>query len=590
LPSTTDLRAGPKWQVLTAPALLAALLVLLLAAACSSSDDSSGAEDSTVTAFAATPTPVLSDVPTATPGGDVSSTPAATASPSVSATPVLPPADIGGGILRFSVPESGPHFDIHREVSPALSTWGIGLIYSRLLRNADADSASLVECEICEGWEFIDSEKLRITLRSDVMWQNIAPLHGRRLVASDVAFSLERQRAPGNPNGDLLTGIGAITAVDDQTLDLELVSGGLDADLLLNLADGRTRIVAPEAVAISGDLLRGPNIGSGPWIWINTTSQTATYDRNPDYFESGAPDIDGLQISYIPLASTRNAAFRVGLLDFVDASGEETARMLKKFPEATLKLISSFGTGAEIAFNTGEPPFDSQLFRRAVFRAMDPWSDLEDVWGGEGVVTLGIPAPRGAWLLSEDAMRTGFADVDRAAELLSESGVVPTGPIEITVGQFGNAYLLQARKVADALAILGFESTIREVTTRQFADEVWIGGEYQVFVGAQAPVDGVSDDLFSVHHSDGLWNTTGFSSDELDGLIELQATQLDPSDRRRTLLDAQFRILEGAHRFTVAARTTHWIAQEWVGGFDPDPRRGENAWLARLTLGEHEEV
>ncbi len=520
----------------------------------------------------------------------MSSTPAATASPSVSATPVLPPADIGGGILRFSVPESGPHFDIHREVSPALSTWGIGLIYSRLLRNADADSASLVECEICESWEFVDSEKLRITLRSDVMWQNIDPLNGRRLVASDVVFSLERQRAPGNPNGDLLTGIGAITAVDDQTLELELVSGGFDADLLLNLADGRTRIVAPEAVAISGDLLRGPNIGSGPWIWINTTSQTATYDRNPDYFESGTPDIDSIQISYIPLASTRNAAFRVGILDFVDASGEETAKMLRNLPGATSKMISSPGTGAEIAFNTAEPPFDSQLFRQAVFRAMDPWSDLEEVWGGEGIVTLGIPAPRGAWLLSEDAMRTGFADVDRASELVSESGVVPTGPIEITVGQFGDAYLLQARRVADALAVLGFESTIRELTTRKFADNVWIGGDYRVFVGAQAPVDGVSDDLFSVHHSDGLWNTTGYSSDELDGLIELQATQLDLSDRRRTLLDVQFRILEGAHRFTVAARTTHWVAQEWVGGFDPDPRRGENAWLARLTIGEHEEI
>jgi peptide/nickel transport system substrate-binding protein len=582
LPSTTDLRTGPKWQVFGASAFIAVLLLSLLAVACSSSDDSSGVEDPTATAISATPT--------ATPESGVSSTPVATASPSISATPALPPADIGGGILRFSVPESGPHFDIHREVSPALSTWGIGLIYSRLFRNADADSPNLIECELCESWSIVDSEKLRITLRPDVMWQNIDPLNGRRLVASDVVFSLERQRAPGNPNGDLLAGIGAITALDDQTLDLELASGGLDADFLLNLADGRTRIVAPEAVAISGDLLRGPNVGSGPWIWIDTTAQTAAYDRNPDYFEPGTPDIDGLQISYIPRASTRNAAFRVGLLDFVDASGEETARMLKSLPGVTSKSISNFGTGAEIAFNTGDSPFDSQLFRRAVFRAMDPWSDLDEVWGGEGVATLGIPAPRGAWLLSEDAMRTGFADVDRATELLLESGVVPTGPIEITVGQFGDAYLLQARRVADALAILGFESTIREVTTRTFADDVWIGGDYQVFVGAQAPVDGVSDDLFSVHHSDGLWNTTGFSSDELDGLIELQATQLDPSVRRRTLLDAQFRILEGAHRFTVAARTTNWIAREWVGGFDPDPRRGENAWLARLTLGEHDEI
>ncbi|MDP6823082.1 MAG: ABC transporter substrate-binding protein [Dehalococcoidia bacterium] len=505
------------------------------------------------------------------------------------ATPVVPPADAGGGTLRFSVPEAGPHYDIHREVSPAVSTWGIGLIYSRLFRNADVDSPNLVECELCESWEYVDAEKLRITLRPDVMWQKIEPLNGRRLVASDVVFSLERQRAPGNPNGDLLTGVGAITAVDELTLELELGSGSLDADLLLNLADGRTRVVSPEAVATSGDLLRGPNVGSGPWVWLDTTAQTAAYGRNPNYFEPGAPGLDGLRISYIPDASTRITAYRVGLLDIVDTTAEEAAGALKLFPGSSAKLIVGSGTGAEIALNTTEAPFDSRSFRRALFRAMDPWEDLEDVWGGDGVVTLGIPAPRDSWLLGEDAMRTAFADATRAGELLLQSDVKPVGPVEITVGQFGEAYLLQARSVADALDSLGFESSIREVTTREFADDIWIGGDYQVFIGAQAPVDAVSDDLFSVHHSDGLWNTTGFSSDELDGLIELQAEQMDPSDRKSTLLDAQFEILRGAHRFTVAARTTHWLAREWVWGFDPDPRRGENAWLSWITLSEHVE-
>ncbi len=461
------------------------------------------------------------------------------------------------------------------------------MIYSRLFRNAPGDSGDLVECELCESWELVDAGKLRIKLRSDVTWQRIAPLNGRSLVASDVVFSLERQRAPGSPNGDLLAGIGEITAVDDMTVEMDIA--GLDADLLLNLADGRTRVVAPEAVAVNGDLLRGPNVGSGPWLWVETTSLSAAFDRNPDYFEPGLPGLDRLEISFIPNADTRIAAFRSGLMDIADASAGEVERAFLRFPDVTLKSVVYSGTGAEIALNTAVTPFDSRLFRQAVFRAMDPWSDLEDVWEGNGAVTLGIPGPRASWLLSEDAMRTAFANVERAAELASESGVQPVAPVEITVGQFGDAYLLQARRVAEALATLGFDSTIREVTTRDFADRVWIGGEYQVFVGAQAPVDGVSGDLFSVHHSDGLWNTTGFASAELDALIELQAKQLGPAERRRTLLDAQFRILEGAHRFTVSARVTNWLAREWVKGFDPDPRRAETAWLSRITIADRPE-
>ena len=500
----------------------------------------------------------------------------------------MPPADTGAGVLRFSVPEAGPNFDIHREVSQSVSTWGIGLIYSRLFRNASGESDAVVECELCEGWELVDPGRLQIVLRPDVRWQRIAPLNGRQLIASDVVFSLERQRAPGSPNGDLLAGIGTITAVDDLTVEMEV--DGLNSDLLLNLADGRTRIVAPEAVAVNGDLLRGPNVGSGPWIWVETTGQTATYDRNPDYFEPDRPRIQGLQISIIPSVDTRVAAFRTGLLDIADVPADEIGRLTRALPDSTMKSVLHAGTGAEIALNTATFPFDSRKFRQAVFRAMDPWRDLEEVWNGDGRVSLGIPSPRDSWLLSDDALRTAFADPGRAAELMSESGVQPVGPVEITVGLFGDAYPAQAQRVADALATLGFESTIREVSTRDFADRVWIGGEYQVFVGAQAPVDGITDDLLAVHHSAGLWNTTGFGSEELDSLIELQAEQLDPSERRRTLLDAQFRILEGAHRFTVAARVTNWFARGWVGGFDPDPRRGENAWLSLITVGERPDL
>ena len=577
-------RAARRRTLVRALSVAVALVAVSVMAACSSPVSDSPAT-AAPTSTPVTPSPSVTPIPDT--GGSAVATPVVTAAPSPAATPVTPPASVGGGVLRFSVPEAGPHFDIHREVSPSVSTWGIGLIYSRLFRNTIGDSGDLVECELCESWTFVDAEKLRIKLRPDVTWQRMAPLSGRPLVASDVVFSLERQRAPGSPNGDLLTGIGEITAIDDLTIELEVA--GLDADLFLNLADGRTRIVAPEAVAVNGDLLRGPNVGSGPWIWVGTTAQTAAYDRNPDYFEPGRPGLDGLQISFIPDPGTRIAAFRSGLMDIADAPAGDVDRALRQFPGVTLNSVMFSGTGAEIAFNTAVAPFDSRLFRQAVFRAMDPWSDLEDVWDGNGAVTLGIPSPRTSWLLSEDAMRTAFADVQRAIELASESGVQPTGPVEITVGQFGDAYLLQALRVADALATLGFDSVIREVTTRDFADRVWIGGDYQVFVGAQAPVDGVNGDLFSVQHSGGLWNTTGFASAELDALIELQSTQLDPAERRRTLLDAQFRILEGAHRFTVSARVTNWLARAWVEDFDPDPRRGETAWLARITFGERTE-
>ena len=43
-----------------------------------------------------------------------------------------------------------------------------------------------------------------------------------------------------------------------------------DADALLSLADGHSKIVAREAVEANGDLLNGPTIGSGPWMLEQT--------------------------------------------------------------------------------------------------------------------------------------------------------------------------------------------------------------------------------------------------------------------------------------------------------------------------------
>lgn len=507
----------------------------------------------------------------------------ATATPAPVRARPTPPADSPGGVLKLAVSQAAPHFDIQREVSPALSTWGVGLIYSRLFRYA-AEPDSLIECELCESWELAGPRMLRARLRPDVLWQDRAPLNGRRLAAGDLVFSYERQREAGAANSDLLRGIGAIEAPDARTIEFEIAQP--NADLLFNLADGRSRIVAPEAVAENGDLRAGPNVGTGPWELLEATDFFSIYERNESYFEPGLPYLDGLEVTSIPDARTRVIAFRVGMLDIVDATGAEAARALQDFPEVRAVTVTNLGAGAEIAINTSVPPFVSPRARAAVFSALDPWRDALEVWGGDGIVTLGLPVPDPSWLLPEDAMRTAFADAERARGLLSLSDVTPGEPVEITVGQFGDQYLEQARRLAETLGGLGFDTVIREVSTRVFADEVWIGGDYQVFVGAQAPVDGLSDDLFSVYHSRGAWNTTGYHSQELDELIEQQAAEMDPAVRKRLVQSAQVKILAGAHRFTVAARVTHWLQWPYVHGFSPSPARGENHFLSLVSVGE----
>ncbi|MCI0441071.1 MAG: ABC transporter substrate-binding protein, partial [Chloroflexi bacterium] len=154
------------------------------------------------------PTPTAEVVPTATP------------------VPVPPTATPGesprrGGTLTVAGREPIAHQDVHQEFSPALSTWGPGMAYSRLLRFKSGPGVELpslaVECELCESWEMEDGLTFTFRLRDDARWQNVAPASGRSLVAEDIAFSYRRQMQEG-VNGSLLQFVESMDATAPDTL------------------------------------------------------------------------------------------------------------------------------------------------------------------------------------------------------------------------------------------------------------------------------------------------------------------------------------------------------------------------------------
>ena len=204
-------------------------------------------------------------------------------------TAVIAPAPAGsfGGTLTVVAGAKIPHRDVHQEVQETLTALGPGLAYSRLLRLRSGQGANqpnlLLECDLCESWELNEDLAYVFKLRPGIQWQNISPVNGRALTAQDIVFSLDRLKTPGWPNAPLLSSIGEAKALDDLTLQVELALE--DADALLALADGHVKIVAPEAVAVTGDLKDGPVIGTGPWVWQETGSGEAMeFPRNSNYF------------------------------------------------------------------------------------------------------------------------------------------------------------------------------------------------------------------------------------------------------------------------------------------------------------------
>ena len=481
------------------------------------------------------------------------------------------------------------HEDVHRDVSEALAAWGPGIAYSRLLRFRSGEDVLLpslsVECEICESWTIVDGTTFEFLLRDDVRWQKLHPVDGRRLVAQDIVYSYQRQRTEGAPNAALLHIVDSIEAPSEDILRLGLYAP--DADILVALADGHSKVVAQEAVELNGDLRRGPTVGSGPWVLEESQSVTTySFRTNEDYFEADSPLLDRLVIHKIPDGRTAYAAFRVNNLDVHRLRPEEWKEFSQQKPDASMLAFEEVGRGLEVAFNVTARPFDDVRVRQAAMLAMRPAGAIEEIWQGAAYLTQGVPLAGADWRLSREELESYFDDHRQATTLLAESvGSLPV-PVNVEVGDFNDEYIAQAERIAVEMNSVGFDAELNLVDRRRFGEQVWFGGEFQMFMGPTAPVSSPNAYMLAVLSSEGAWNTTGHKDEHLDALILAQAGEYDQAERQRLVVEAQRRALDRAYRFMPAAAVSLWAWWPNVQGLEPNFAGSEYSHWARAWLRE----
>jgi peptide/nickel transport system substrate-binding protein len=439
------------------------------------------------------------------------------------------------------------------------------------------------ECDLCESWEQTGPLEFVFTLRDDARFHDLPPVNGRPVTAQDVVFSYHRQMTDGWANAELLNNIQEVAALDDSRVRIRL--NVPDAELFEKLADGRTPVVPREVIDLHGDLVDGPTVGSGPWVLEEFSDFSATFEANREYFDGKLPYLDGLAIQYVADDTTRIVAVRTGALDVASGGYEDVKAALERLPEfGSMKMLAP-GTGVEVALNTTRRPLDSVDVRRAIFAAWDLAAANDLIWAGQPLPTVGLNVPDPSWQPGFMAKYGSmFGNAALANGLLSDAGLMPSDMLTIVAGEYGDRYLATAESLAESLRSLGIATEVLPATTRLFAENVWLKGDYDIFVGAPPPVASLSGQLFGIYHSDGPWNTTGYSTPELDRLIEWQAVEADPVERGKLSLQIQDGIMAGAHRFYPMTGVTHWLWAPQVRDFFPNTSGAQSEFLAHAWL------
>jgi peptide/nickel transport system substrate-binding protein len=537
-------------------------LLLLVAAACGGSD-----EEAAPAAPVATQAPAAAQ-PTQAPAA------AQPTQASVTAKPTAAPAvnqPKYGGELHVRTYADNPNYDVQQNLCGCVTSSGAGVSYQRLLRY-DGESSVVTPGEsylvgftfegaLAESWEIVSPTEYVFKIRKGVLWHKssadqVAGLNGRELTAEDIVFAYGRQATEGFTNAALLNGVIGIEALDKFTLKLTL--DGPNADLLVNLADGHSKIVSPEAVeAGGGHLKEGPTIGTNAWMFVRAEKGVGTFfERNPDFsekdeFGNQLPYADKLTFHLIRDEATRMSAFRAGRLDRWAPSAEQFEVVTKESPDLPWIKMKRMGSGQIFGMDVTEPPFSDVNFRRAVFLALNDKDIRTAALGGWGYSSVGFPVPSADALMIGDDFKPWVNDPAKAKELIAQTGLKTPIDIELNVANYGEAYLTTAELAVAQLQAVGINATIKVIDPTQYTTKVLYGevGYYELFLGPIQPTPSPNASLLNIYLSTGGQNTAGINDPELDKMIMDQSVETNAAKRSQMLLDIQEYLMNQAIRF-----------------------------------------
>jgi peptide/nickel transport system substrate-binding protein len=397
-----------------------------------------------------------------------------------------------GGILTYMIPaDAPPSFDGHREATFA-TVHAVAPFYSVLVRanpENPSDTTNFV-CDVCttipaptDGgriWTF--------TIRGDVKFTD-----GAAMTADDVAASWNHivNPPPGviSPRQAYYSMVEKIEATDPHTVVFRLKYA--TSAFMPALADPYAFLYEKAKLDQDPHWYEKNILGSGPFRFKEyLTGQSISGERNPDYYRSPLPYLDGFVGIFADKQATRVAAIR----------SNRAAIEFRGFPPATRdELKADLGdqiTVQESDWNCGNPitpnhqrkPFDDVRVRRALSLAIDRWGGAPAMAKISVMHTVGGVAFPGSPLAAtkEELQQIAgwWPDIEKsraeARRLLKEAGQENL-TFELLNRDVDQPYKFNALWVMDQWAKIGVKVTQRVLQTGPF-DEATRAGDFAAFV------------------------------------------------------------------------------------------------------------
>jgi len=280
---------------------------------------------------------------------------------------------------------------------------------------------------LAERWELKDPTTWLFYLRKGIKW-----IDGVELTADDVIFSV---RMLGDPEKRYryrtdVEGIAELKAPERYTVQMTLKQP--DSNFLNRIG----QVIVPKHIGERGTSFTKiqDSIGTGQFRLLAFDSRAGfAVERNPDYWGTPAPYLDGVVAHYGLDDSGMMAAFIARQLDLVTVDTTSLGIVKQNVPDVKQnKVMSAFNPA--VYFNETKPPYNDPRVRRAFHLALDRQAMLLTLTQGEGVISPpGVNGMQELYAMNQEELMklpgwnptTKQQDIAEAKRLLAEAGVQP---------------------------------------------------------------------------------------------------------------------------------------------------------------------
>lgn len=523
-----------------------------------------------------------------------------------------------GGRLKLQLQYDTPSWDPYDPAGGSTFNVPMTFVYNRLMTvDMSLDSAFagknnlfelVTEGDLAQSSEIPDKTTFVFKMRDNVKWHNLPPVNGRAFTAEDVVYTYRQYiETKSVGQSSILRDVDKIEAPDQSTV--KITTRKPAAYLLNSLSAPLAFVIAREARERPEGLKPAPPIGTGPFIVKEHRFRNALkLDKNPSYFKTGKPYLDGIDLTFMPDPATAIAAFRTGQIHTImlfGAGGFTTFEDLVKSEgwsreggkiDAHVNQMNS-GGNVQFGWRVDQAPYNDVRLRRALSMALDRDKMTKAVYG-EGRYSLGFPtdwthAPGKPWPQTKADFPEWFQyNPDKAKELLAQAGFQPGQlrpeiHISSTTGAATGPAADQAALVQELWKKIGVEAQLK-VDDQVAFNSIWYGkktepGMVMAGAGTSSGVD-LDDFTYRIMRTGEIANYWNISDPQLDALLDAQQAEFDREKRKEIARKIMDRDLDNVYRLWTVSNLFWEVkrpsVQNWV---THDVYMFANGWGSHVT-------